>query len=39
VSEFRREAKEKATAMWKQLAMLDKITDGATERERGVERK
>jgi hypothetical protein len=39
VSELRREAKEKAKSLRKQLAMLDKLTGGASERERDVERK
>jgi hypothetical protein len=39
VSDLRREAIEKAKSLRKQLAMLDKITGGASERERDVERK
>lgn len=39
MSELRREAKEKAKSLRKQLAMLDKLTGGASERERDVERK
>jgi hypothetical protein len=39
VSELRREAKEKVRSLRKQLAVLDKLTGGASERERDVERK
>jgi hypothetical protein len=39
VSQLRREAQEKAKLLRKQLAMLDNLTDGASERERDVERK
>ena len=39
MSDLRREAIEKAKSLRKQLAMLDKITGGASERERDVERK
>lgn len=37
VSQLRREAKEKAKALRKQLAVFDKLTDGVWERERDVE--
>jgi len=39
VSQLRREAQEKAKSLRKQLAVLDKLTGGASERERDVERK
>jgi hypothetical protein len=39
VSDLRREAKEKAKSLRKQLAVLDKLTDGASEREPDVKRK
>ena len=31
MSDLRREAKEKAKSLWKQLAVLDKLTGGASE--------